>query len=321
MGANLPGTDAIRHYQCLPVVAGFPIDGDLEKAVWQPVPWTEDFVDILGGAGAKPWYRTRAKMAFSDEALYIAAELEEPHLWATLTEHDSVIFQDNDFEVFIDPDGDQCLYAELEINALNTTWDLLLTKPYRAGGAAIDGFELHGIRTAVRLNGTLNDPSDTDTGWTVEIAIPWRAFSQICRGAACPPLPGDLWRINFSRVQWHVDITDGSYQKAPNRPEENWVWSPQLVVDMHRPARWGVLQFGGDPRALGQAEARETLVEIWEAQRSYRETHERFAASLADLSMGHHQLVHLEATTNLFEASLHGLRIDQDACLRKAANE
>ena len=51
----------------------------------------------------------------------------------TLTEHDSVIFQDNDFEVFIDPDGDNHNYYEIEINALNTEWDLRLPKPYRDG--------------------------------------------------------------------------------------------------------------------------------------------------------------------------------------------
>ena len=71
------------------------------------------------------------KMLWDDEALYIAAEIEEPHVWATITEHDAVIFQDPDFEVFLDPDGDNHNYAELELNAKNTTWDLLLTKPAR----------------------------------------------------------------------------------------------------------------------------------------------------------------------------------------------
>ena len=92
----------------------------------------------------KPRFRTRVKMLWDDEALYIAAEMEEPHVWATLTEHDSVIFHDNDFEVFLDPDGDNHLYGELELNALNTTWDLLLTKPYKDGGQAINAWEITG---------------------------------------------------------------------------------------------------------------------------------------------------------------------------------
>ena len=93
------------------------IDGDLKDAAWDAAPWTDAFVDIEGDKHPKPRFRTRMKMLWDDEALYIAAELEEPHIWATLKEHDSVIFHDNDFEVFLDPDGDNHLYGELELNA------------------------------------------------------------------------------------------------------------------------------------------------------------------------------------------------------------
>ena len=63
-------------------------------------------------------------MLWDDEYFYFAAELIEDQIWATLTERDSVIFYDNDFEIFIDPDGDSHQYYEFEINALNTVWDL-----------------------------------------------------------------------------------------------------------------------------------------------------------------------------------------------------
>ncbi len=218
------------------------IDGDPEKAWWKPAPWTEEFVDIEGSVKPVPRYETRVKMAWNELGLYILAQMEEPHLWATLTEHDSVIFHDNDFEVFLDPDGDTELYAELEINALNTTWDLLLVKPYRDGGPAINGWEIKGLQTAVQLRGTLNDPQDTDEGWSVEILLPWPALQEISR-VASPPAEGDVWRINFSRVQWDLEVVDGRYQKVPNRPEHNWVWSPQGVIDMHQPERWGYLEF------------------------------------------------------------------------------
>ena len=99
------------------------------------------------------------KMLWDEKALYIAAEITEPHVWATLTDHDAVIFHDPDFEVFLDPDGDNHLYGELELNAKNTTWDLLLTKPYKDGGQAINAWEIIGLKTAVHVNGTLNDPT------------------------------------------------------------------------------------------------------------------------------------------------------------------
>src|SRR5207248_1081011 len=101
--------------------------------------------------------RTRVKMLWDDDFFYIAAEMEEPHVWATLKEHDAVIFQDNDFEVFIDPDGDNHEYYELEINAQATEWDLRLVKPYRDGGPALNSWEIPGLKAAVHVAGTIDD--------------------------------------------------------------------------------------------------------------------------------------------------------------------
>src|SRR5437868_6811003 len=167
-----------KGYVCRRAATPPTIDGKLDDPAWAAAAWTDPFVDIEADKKPKPRYRTRAKMLWDDEALYIAAELEEPHVWATLTKHDSVIFHDPDFEVFLDPDGDNHLYGELELNALNTTWDLLLTKPYRDGGHAINAWEITGLRTAVHVDGTLNDARDKDKGWSVEIAWPWKGVKE-----------------------------------------------------------------------------------------------------------------------------------------------
>jgi hypothetical protein len=198
-------------------------------------------VDIEGNIKPSPRYQTRVKMLWDDQFFYIAAQMEEPHVWGILTEHDSVIFYDNDFEVFLDPDGDNHDYGELEINALNTTWDLRLPKPYRVGGSAIDAWEIAGMKSAVQVLGTLNDPTDTDAGWNVEIALPWESLATLRGGHR--PTDGAYWRVNFSRVEWDITVEQGEYRKVPGRPEHNWVWSPQGVIDMHRPEFWGYVQF------------------------------------------------------------------------------
>jgi len=218
------------------------IDGALDDAAWVDAGWTTDFVDIVGEGGPRPRWRTRARILWDDDALYIGAELEEPHVWASLTERDSVIFHDNDFEIFLDPDGDGAMYAELEVNALGTEWDLLLERSYRNGGPAVTAWDMAGLRTAVSVDGTLNDPSDGDRGWTLEAAIPWAALEEIA-GRPLPPANGDEWRVNFSRVQWQVEVVDGAYLKLEGEPEDNWVWSPQGEVDMHLPDRWGIVRF------------------------------------------------------------------------------
>ena len=161
-----------------------------------PRPWTDDFVDIEGDKKPPPRFRTRVKMLWDDRHFYVAAELEEPDVWSYLTDHDAVLFHDLDFEVFLDPDGDNHDYAELEINALGTTWDLLLNRPYRDAGKATNAFEFEGLKSAVHVAGTLNHPGDRDEGWTVEIAFPWSSLPSFAH-VPCPPRDGDQWRLNF----------------------------------------------------------------------------------------------------------------------------
>jgi len=240
-GLFFASADEPQRYDCPRAASSIRIDGKLEDPAWQSAPWTTVFVDIEGDAKPAPRFRTRAKMLWDDDHFYIAAELEEPDVWATLTAHDSVIFRDNDFEVFLNPTGDTLNYFEFEINALNTGWDLFLPRPYKKGGKADNSWEILGLRTAVAIDGTINDPRDRDRGWTVEIAFPWTAFVE--RSGKGRPRPGDEWRVNFSRVEWRHDIVDGRYVKRPGLREDNWVWSPQGLIDMHVPEHWGYVKF------------------------------------------------------------------------------
>ena len=241
---------APRKYVAYRTPAKLKVDGKLDEAAWNAAAWSEAFVDIQGDAHPRPRFRTRAKMLWDDEYFYVSAEMEEPDVWGTLTERDAIIFRDNDFEIFIDPDGDTHAYGELEVNALGTPWDLLLIKPYRDGGPAIHAWDIAGLQLGIDVRGTLNRPGDRDDGWTVEIAMPWTILRETVRGQK-PPQAGDRWRVNFSRVQWQVDVAAGRYVKRfkPGTkdplPEDNWVWSPQGAVDMHMPERWGYVQFSG----------------------------------------------------------------------------
>ena len=284
-----------RWYLCQRAAMAPVIDGHLDEAAWAAAPWTDSFVDIEGEARPRqPRFATRTKLTWNDHALYLAADLADPHVWGTLTHRDAVIFEDNDFEIFLDPDGDHHLYGELEINALGTVWDLLLVRPYRDGGPALAGWDIAGLATAVHVDGTLNDPSDTDRGWTVEIAIPWAALADLARNIACPPVPGDTWRLNFSRVQWEHRVDDGLYVKTPVdgrgwKGEDNWVWSPQGQVAMHAPERWGFVTFvestddqATDPRTDIRP-VYDLLMPLYYAQRAHLEEHGVFAPRLADL--------------------------------------
>ena len=296
------------------------IDGDLQDAVWQQAPWAEDFEDIEGTNKPGPVFKTGVKMLWNDSCLFVAAQLQEPHLWATLKQRDAIIYQDNDFEVFIDPDNDSHQYFEVEVNAFNTILDLFMTKSYRNGSGAMLAYDMMGLQSAVKVQGTLNDPSDKDSSWTLELAIPFRSLFIGNHWKA--PQEETIWRINFSRVQWDTEVHNGKYrvktnEKGARLPEHNWVWSPQGVVNMHYPERWGYLRFtrksDKEPFSLSYEERRKQyLWLVYYRQKEYSSKNGRYAPSLKQLGIkeaeigvdGKANKLVMEATSRQFTVSI-----------------
>lgn len=315
-GAITPET-----YICYRTSGPIEVDGKLDETSWEDAPWTAYFVDIEGELKPQPRFKTRAKMLWDEEYFYVAAQMEEPEVWAKLTQRDTVIFYDNDFEVFIDPDGDTHQYYEFEMNALNTGWDLFLVKPYRDGGPAVVAWDIAGLRTAVDVQGTLNQPGDVDREWSVELAFPWRVLKE-CAHRPTPPKDGDQWRVNFSRVEYYVDVVDGGYHKRKDPetqrdlPCDNWVWSPQGLINMHYPEMWGYVQFSivevGTsavsfmPRP--EEEAKRLLRKVYYRERMYYKEHYAYTNDVYRLGLGDLNSEHytwppvLQITDSLFEA-------------------
>ena len=268
------------------------INGNLTENAWQKAAWTTDFVDIEGSLKPLPKLQTRVKMLWNDSTLFIAAELKEPQIWATQTHHDDIIYKDNDFEIFIDPDNNTHQYFEIEINAINKIFDLFMPKPYRNGGDALISWDAAGLKSGVEIIGTLNNPKDTDKGWTVEMAIP---LKDLRMGFPVKvPEEGAIWRINFSRVEWGTRVTGDKNIKLKDTsgrdlPEHNWVWSPQGVINMHYPERFGYLQFTRKTDAVFtmpfSEEQKKYLWLIYYRQKQYLQKNGTYAQNLAELKM------------------------------------
>ncbi len=283
---------APKTYVCHKAATPILIDGLLEDDAWGDAKWTESFVDIEGNLKPAPFYDTKVKMLWDDTYFYFAAMMEDPHVWATITARDAVVYKDNDFEIFLDPDGDTHNYYELEVNAFETEWDLILLKPYHdEDKVALDSWDIPGLISKVHIDGTINDPSDMDKGWSVEIAIPWKALIHNYRSKT-PPKEGEQWKVNFSRVHWDVEIKDGKYVKTDN-PEFNWVWSPQGHIYMHFPHYWGLVQFSEKSPGTEKVDfvdngldmVKWALRQVYFRQRNYFFKNERYTASLKELNL------------------------------------
>lgn len=200
------------------------IDGDLSDEGWRGVPITPPFARSHDGGPAR--FRTQARLAWDDEALYVGWDAEDDDVWAKLEKRDDPIYQEEVVEVFIDADGDGRTYDELELSPRNVVFDAFF--PERRQGMDL-GWR-SGMATAVRVLGTLNDPRDKDRGWTAEMRIPVANLSKVPRW---PPRAGDRWRMNLYRLEWHSGrtINEGS------------AFSPPLVGDFHHLPRFGALEF------------------------------------------------------------------------------
>jgi hypothetical protein len=225
-------------YECRRADSPINLDGKLDDAAWQKAEWTSDFVDVRGEGWPRPRYRTRCKLLWDDTNLYIAAEVQDPDVWGTMTQKGSHLYEENNFEVFLDWQNNARDYWELEVNPLNTTWDLQLNRPLGEGGGPMPGKALAGLHTAVDVRGTLNNPADRDEGWTVEIVIPFASLATDQH----VPRDGETWRMLLCRIEWSLFSSKGQYTRVP-AGDQYWAWVPTGAIAYHLPDKYGQLRF------------------------------------------------------------------------------
>lgn len=311
-----------KGYVCYRTADSIYIDGLPDENSWKKAQATNAFVDISGSDFPTPRYRTTAKMLWDDKYLYVSAELEEPHIWANLHLRDTIVFYDNDFEVFIDPIGEGHNYFEIETNALGTVFDLALEKPYRVPNRTFVQFQWNcpGLKLATHCNGKINDPNGIDQGWTVEIAIPREAIASEFDNYL---KAGNWLRIDFSRVEWQYELdSTGKYNRKKGAdgkylPEDNWVWTPTGKIAMHMPERWSYLylsdtKVGNDTETFRYPDSQPICQFLWmlfyAQEEQYAKNHSYFK-SLVDFKLQKKDLkllpagyrIQIEATSHTYE--------------------
>jgi hypothetical protein len=262
----------LAHYTCLRTPQRIAVDGRLDKPAWHKAPKSSRFVDLVSGVPG--FLETRVASLWDDENLYVAFWIEEPNVRARLTERDSLIWNENDVEIFIA--GEDCYY-EFEINALGTVYevfyiwqdayrrgsrfdtpefDLLARKVDILGGFqdamrhgkhprgarwAFMDWDFPGLKTGVQVSGTINDASHIDKGWTVEAAFPWQGMKVLAGERSVPPGDGDIWRMDFSRFE----LLEFAGTKA--EPHPGWALNRHGVYDSHIPECFSFVHFSEKP--------------------------------------------------------------------------
>ena len=194
----IPEVDALKVDQ--PII----IDGQLDDQ------WQKDIPVMISttNMGEPISKQTEVRVAYDESKLYICMTLDKPQPdehQPTALHHDDPVFNDDSFEVFIDPAGNGTDYLHFALNTIGTRFD---QKVFNTKWDC-------DWESAVVKN---------DDVWRAEIAIPYKSLG------VSPPAAGEIWRTNFCRNKYMGII------------EENSCWSA-TYGSYNTPIRFGRIRF------------------------------------------------------------------------------
>ena len=196
---------ARRGYECHHVGEPLVIDGLLTEPQWQRAPVLDFFIPV---DLERPLSRTEARLLWDDDYLYAGFKAYDKDIWSYFTERDSATCREDVLEVFIKPDATKEPYYNFEINALNTVYDAFNVKR-GAGGEdhhRWNRWNCEGLKSAVTIEGELNNWEVVDEYWQLEVAIPFAGLPTL-KGRS--PAVGDAWLFHLARYDYSIHLPGG----------------------------------------------------------------------------------------------------------------
>ncbi len=203
------------------------IDGKLDEPAWFAAPGMGPLHFTWYKSGGKE--QTAVKLLWDDEYLYVAHVSLDSHISARHIEHDGNIPEDDCFEIMFAPDPSKPnIYFNVEWNVIGGYVDNF--RPNGPKQPRAPKWDVEGVKIAGSYAGTLNDDSDADRYWLVEVALPFRNFTQYAKSV--PPQAGQSWNFNINR---HGGKADPQYSQ--------WSRGDTPVPSFHTPHRFGRIVF------------------------------------------------------------------------------
>jgi len=173
---------------------------------------------------------TEVRMLWDDTFLYLYYKCDDKWIWAEHYNTNSTTYKDDCIELFWDPnpkDTSRRKYNMFEINCIGN-----LLSVYVGSGQPIKEkiSRILPPHIAQTVNGTVNDDSDIDEGWVIEVAVRFEDYTEIYDGST--PDEGDMWRIGLNRLGGKTN-------------QQHSMWSPSQTEkpNFHRPQDFGEIYF------------------------------------------------------------------------------
>ena len=248
-------------------------------------------MDMRSQIYRSPYLDTKFKIRWDHERLYIGAFIQEKNLWATMTEHDSKLWQENGFEVLMDVDGSMYNYKQAQINVLGTMMDQLRFKSYHDGPGPYSDIDWHpDARKEVFVEGTVNKPGDEDRFWTVEMSFSFKSLAAESTRNQIEPSENEVWFMQFGRSEQSLTVNrQGYYEKRPNTTAKWWSWQPCGTVNLHLVDRWGLVQFKTDSNdkafVFQKWHIYKALFDLFNALKSYQALNGKYVTTVDELDV------------------------------------
>lgn len=239
---DVPERPSPPEYHCRKTINDITIDGILDEPDWNKAVRVP--IGIRHNTDGRMTLRPMgyARILYSDDAFYAAFEIIDHDIHAAGEGHDGADTEPpNDVVLlFIDVNDDNEHFFELQLNPLNAFNDLFILRPQGKsplnerltyGFMSFREYNISECESAVSVQGTVNEPGDTDEGWTAEVKLPFKSL--MMPGQKPSPAPGDAWRIQIA------------FQTGTDKGHRYHVWAPSFNEWHHHCIdHWGKAVFG-----------------------------------------------------------------------------
>lgn len=225
-----------------------------EQAIFK-VAKTSEAIKIDGKMDDKAWGKTEARsldhfyrvdtpndqqkmvfrMLWDETHLYVFFQAEDKFITARETKRDGQPYFDDCAELFLIPVPDSLdTHIGFELNLYKAANDFVFFNDFTPGNSiAMKSFNPD-YDVEVSIDGTVNNNSDIDKGWTMEMAIPLATFGGL--ETLSPVQKGNRWA--FLAVRQDRNDAEG------NRRSTSTLF-PIYDIDknVHQPNRFGLMEF------------------------------------------------------------------------------
>lgn len=210
------------------------IDGKMDETAWAKTEARSfDYFYRIDKPDDKQ--NTMFRMLWDNENLYVFFQAEDKFITAREKKRDGQPYLDDCAELFLIPVPDSLnMHIGFELNLYKASNDFIYFNNMYKNQSGIMKQYNPDFRVEVNIDGTMNDNSDIDKGWTMEMAIPLSNFTGV--DTFFPVQEGSRWA--FLAIRQDRNDADGE-----RRSTSTIFPIYDIEKNVHQPNRFGLLEF------------------------------------------------------------------------------